>query len=50
MVIGADRTGYTPDMPRIISSVRGAVLHAVWYLDWRTGGNTVLVADRQATS
>jgi hypothetical protein len=38
-------------MPILISSVRGTVqgvasasLHALWYLDWRTGGSTVRVA------
>jgi hypothetical protein len=36
-------------MPRLISSVRGAVLHALWYLDWQTGGTTVLVAEQQPT-
>jgi hypothetical protein len=29
-------------MPSLISSVRGLVLHALWYLDWQTGGTTVL--------
>jgi hypothetical protein len=29
-------------MPRLLTSVRGALLHAIWYLDWQTGGNTVL--------
>jgi hypothetical protein len=35
-------------MPILLSSVRGTVqgvtaasLHALWYLDWRTGGGTV---------
>jgi hypothetical protein len=37
-------------MPSLFSSVRDVVLHAIWYLDWQTGGNTVLVAERQATS
>jgi hypothetical protein len=37
-------------MPSLFSSVRGAVLHALWYLDWRTGGNTVLDAGSQPTS
>jgi hypothetical protein len=29
-------------MPSFLTSVRGAVFHALWYLDWQTGGNTVL--------
>jgi hypothetical protein len=29
-------------MPSFFSSVRGVVLHAIWYLDWQTGGNTVI--------
>jgi hypothetical protein len=29
-------------MPSLLTSVRGAVVHALWYLDWQTGGNTVL--------
>jgi hypothetical protein len=29
-------------MPSLLSSVRDAVLHALWYLDWQTGGTTVL--------
>jgi hypothetical protein len=33
-------------MPSLISSVRGVVMHALWYLDWQTGGRTVLEADR----
>jgi hypothetical protein len=36
-------------MPSILSSVRGAVVHAIWYLDWRTGGTTVLDAGRDPT-
>ena len=44
------QTGYDVRMPSLISSVRGAVLHALWYLDWQTGGNTVLDAGRQSTS
>jgi hypothetical protein len=37
-------------MPSLLSSVRGAVLHTLWYLDWRTGGTTVLDARRTSTS
>jgi hypothetical protein len=29
-------------MPSFLTSVRHAVVHAIWYLDWQTGGNTVL--------
>jgi hypothetical protein len=29
-------------MPSLLIRVRGAVLHAIWYLDWQTGGTTVL--------
>jgi hypothetical protein len=36
-------------MPSILSSVAGVVLHAIWYLDWQTGGNTVLSADAAST-
>jgi hypothetical protein len=32
-------------MPSLLSSVRGLVLHALWYLDWQTGGSTVLDTD-----
>ena len=32
-------------MPSLISSVRGLVLHALWYLDWQTGGRTVLESE-----
>jgi hypothetical protein len=35
-------------MPSLFTSVRGAVVHALWYLDWETGGNTVL--DTRSTS
>jgi hypothetical protein len=37
-------------MPSLFSSVRGVVVHAIWYLDWRTGGNTVLDIPPGATS
>jgi hypothetical protein len=37
-------------MPSLFSSVRGVVLHAIWYLDWQTGGSTVLVAEQPATT
>jgi hypothetical protein len=42
--------GYVPPMPSILSSVRGAVVHTIWYLDWRTGGTTVVEARQQPTS
>jgi hypothetical protein len=29
-------------MPSLISSARRVVVHALWYLDWQTGGTTVL--------
>jgi hypothetical protein len=37
-------------MPSLLSSVRGVVVHAIWYLDWQTGGNTVLDAGGPSTS
>jgi hypothetical protein len=37
-------------MPSILASVRDVVVHAIWYLDWQTGGNTVLDARRESTS
>jgi hypothetical protein len=36
-------------MPSLLSSVRGLVMHAIWYLDWQTGGNTVLDTDAGPT-
>jgi hypothetical protein len=36
------RGGDQARMPNVISTVAGAVLRVVWYLDWRTGGRTVL--------
>jgi hypothetical protein len=30
--------------------VGGIVLHALWYLDWQTGGTTVLDADTGSTA
>ena len=36
-------------MPSLFSSVRGIVMHALWYLDWQTGGTTVLDADTGST-
>ena len=37
-------------MPSLISSLRGAVAHALWYLDWRTGGAAVLHAGARGTT
>jgi hypothetical protein len=37
-------------MPSLLSSVRGVVVHAIWYLDWQTGGNTVLDIPLGSTS
>jgi hypothetical protein len=37
-------------MPSLVSSIRSVLLHTIWYLDWRTGGNTVLDAGRQSTA
>ena len=37
-------------MPSLLASVRGVVVHAIWYLDWQTGGTTVLDAQRGRTS
>jgi hypothetical protein len=36
-------------MPSLIASVRGVVVHAIWYLDWQTGGTTVLETGRSST-
>jgi hypothetical protein len=36
-------------MPSILSRAAGVVLHAIWYLDWQTGGNTVLSTDSVST-
>ena len=33
-------------MPSLISGVRSLVLHTLWYLDWQTGGRTVLESQR----
>jgi hypothetical protein len=30
--------------------VRHVVVHAIWYLDWQTGGTTVLESDGGRTS
>jgi hypothetical protein len=35
-------------MPSLISNLAGAVVRVVWYLDWQTGGSTVL--DSRSTS
>jgi hypothetical protein len=37
-------------MPSLIASVRGLVVHAIWYLDWQTGGTTVLETSSGGTS
>jgi hypothetical protein len=36
-------------MPSLLTSVRDIVVHALWYLDWQTGGTTVLEADTSST-
>jgi hypothetical protein len=36
-------------MSSLLTSVRGAVVHALWYLDWQTGGTTVLEHARSGT-
>jgi len=55
--MGLAWVGYEGGMPRLISGVRGTVqgvvaasMYAVWYLDWRTGGGTVLETGSRRTS